>query len=417
MKLAIALLLLAIPGASPEMRYFRYERPLQNLPAQPGQACLPVDAGIFAHAAPQLTDLRLYRDGVETPYAIQQNASAEFGQQTHGPLNLGMRGGRVVFDAALNEPKYSDVELSVSAKDFIATVTVSGSRTQSADAATKLGEYTIFDLTGQKLGRSTILHLPESDFPYLHFSIAGPVPTSAIQGLTVSHQLLNQPKYQAVAQTSQISSTSRATVVEITVPAHVPVDRVVVVPGPQPANFSREVQISVAPLDAGRENPAPPHTSSGTLLRVHSMRDGHRIDSENLTIAAPIWSTLSQSTRYTVMIENGDDPPLSIQSVQLQMLQAEVCFEAAAGANYTLYYGDPVLSAPSYDYATLFTPQAAASQLTAAPEQPNPQYQPRPDQRPLTERYPALLWIGLVAAIALLGLVALRSVKRTTPSS
>jgi hypothetical protein len=415
MKFAIGLLLLAIPAASPEIRYFRYQRTLQNLPAQPGQACLAIDAGIFAHAAPQLADLRLYRDGVETPFAIQQSASAEFGQQTHGPLNLGMRGGKVVFDAALSEPKYSDVELSVSAKDFIATVAVSGSRSESDEGATKLGEYTIFDLTGQKLGRSTVLHLPESDFPFLHFSIAGPVPASAIQGLTVSHQLLNQPRYQVVAQTSQVAHTGRATLVEISVPAHVPVDRVAVNPGPQPANFSREVQISVAALDPDRENPTPPYTSSGTLLRVHSMRDGHRIDSENLTVAAPFWPTLSQPTRYTVMIENGDDAPLQIQSIQLQMLQSGLCFEAAASANYTLFYGDPALSAPNYDYATLFAPQKNAAQLTAEPEQPNPKYQPRPDQRPLTERYPALLWIGLVAAIALLGVIALRALKRTTP--
>jgi hypothetical protein len=326
-----------------------------------------------------------------------------------------MRGGKVVFDAALSEPKYSDVELAVSAKDFIATVTVSGSRSESNEGATKLGEYTIFDLTGQKLGRSIILHLPESDFPYLHFSIAGPISTGAIQGLTVSHQLLNQPKYQAVAQTSQIRVVSRATEVEFSVPAHVPVDRVVVTPGPQPANFSREVQVSVAALNSDQENPAPPHNSSGTLLRIHSMRDGHRIDSENLTIATPFWPTLSQPTRYTVMIENGDDAPLQIQSVQLQMLQSSLCFEVAASANYTLFYGDPALSAPNCDYATLFAQQASAAQLTAAPEQPNPQYQPRPDQRPLTERYPALLWIGLVAAIALLGVIALRALKRTTP--
>jgi len=47
-------------------------------------------------------------------------------------------------------------------------------------------------------------------------------------------------------------------------------------------------------------------------------------------------------------------------------------------------------------------------------EQMNAAYEPRPDERPFTERHPALLWAALVAVIALLGGIALRSVKRTT---
>jgi hypothetical protein len=67
-----------------------------------------------------------------------------------------------------------------------------------------------------------------------------------------------------------------------------------------------------------------------------------------------------------------------------------------------------------YDYATLFAVQADASAATAGPEQANAAYEPRPDERPFTERHPALLWAALVAVIALLGGIALRSVKRTT---
>jgi len=52
---------------------------------------------------------------------------------------------------------------------------------------------------------------------------------------------------------------------------------------------------------------------------------------------------------------------------------------------------------------------------TAGPEKSNAAYEPRPDERPLTERHPALLWAAaLVAVIALLGGIVLRSVKRAT---
>ena len=73
----------------------------------------------------------------------------------------------------------------MTAHDFIATVVVSGSQTETGSAETKLGTYTIFDLTRQKLGRSTVLHLPESDFRYLHFRVVGPISPDNIAGLSV----------------------------------------------------------------------------------------------------------------------------------------------------------------------------------------------------------------------------------------
>jgi hypothetical protein len=118
-----------------------------------------------------------------------------------------------------------------------------------------------------------------------------------------------------------------------------------------------------------------------------------------------------------VTIENGDDPPLDVTSVQLEMAERQLCFEAAAGASYTLYYGDPALSAPHYDYATLFAPEKDAAQATLGPEQRNPEYEARPDQRPFTERHPGLLWAALILVIVVLGWVALRTAKKSGPAT
>jgi len=94
------------------------------------------------------------------------------------------------------------------------------------------------------------------------------------------------------------------------------------------------------------------------------------------------------------------------------MIARNLCFDASPGAVYFLYYGDPVLSPPHYDYAALFTPDKNAAHASLGPSLLNPQYQPRPDTRPFTEKHPMLLWIALLAAISLLGLIALRSAKR-----
>ena len=306
--------------------------------------------------------------------------------------------------------------LRSTAHDFIATVQVSGSQAQADRAETKLGSYTIFDLSRQRLGRSTVLHLPESDFKYLHFRIAGPLSPEAITGLSVVRLPASQPRYVTVAETAQVTRKGHTSVFEFTVPAHVPVDRVVFVPGAKPALFSRDVNIEVEPVLTAPVADAPryPQTvaDSGNLLRVHSAQNGHRIDEERLTIDAPRAEFETQA-KWTIVIDNGDDAPLDVQLVRLQMLERDLCFEAAGSGSYVLYYGDPALAAPRYDYAALFSPQTDAAKAAAGTESANAAYQPRPDERPFTEKHPALLWAALILVIALLGAIAFGSVKRT----
>jgi hypothetical protein len=418
MKSSAILLLFLLADATPEARYFRYQRALANTPSGGGQSCLAVDPAIFAHAAAGLVDLRVYRDGAETPFVLRTNAqqqtTAPNGTQSIALLNPGLRDGHTVFDANMPDGPYSDLDLEVSAQNFIATVTVSGSQAQTGSAATRIGNFTIFDLTSQRLGRSTVLHLPQSDFRYLHFEVNGPITPQSVTGITVPRLVAEQPQYVPVAASSQVIKKGRASVIEFTVPAHVPVDRVRFVLGATPALFSRNVTITATALPvkpATDGAPAPQsYSTQGNLLRVHSVQNGHRIDEEHLEIDTPS-ADFETAATWTITIENGDDAPLSLQSARLEMVERDLCLEAAANARYTLYYGDPALRAPRYDYATLFALQPHPAQLIAGAEAANSGYQSRPDDRPFTERHPALLWLALIAVIALLATVALRTAK------
>jgi hypothetical protein len=421
--------LLAAAAATPQMGFFRYERPIESLPAASGQTRLPLDAGVFSHAAPGLADLRLYQDSTETPFAIHLAAPVEGAEKTIAPLNLGKRAGQTVFDAAMPDGPYGDLKLAVGAQNFIATVAVSGSQAEAGAAETKIGSYTIFDLTRQKLGRSVILHLPDSDFRYLHFRIAGPIQPANVTGLTVGRLPGGDPKYVTVAQSATVTQKGRTSVVEFTVPANVPVDRIVFSPAPEPVNFSRDVTVSIVPVlqrseSDGSDGPdrsdgalgQPSASAFGNLLRLHSVQDGHRIEEEHLVIDAP-GTELNTAAKWRVAIENGDDRPIEFTSVQLQMVERSVCFDSVAGARYSLYYGDPALNAPRYDYAALFSFSRNSGIAAAGDELENPAYRPRPDERPFTEKHPALLWVALIAVIALLGAIALRSAKSAAPPS
>lgn len=414
---AFGLFLLAAPA--PEIRYFHFQRPIQRANDSAGQTCLVVDPGVFAHSSYQLADIRLYQSAAasapaETSYVVRSDVPVVSSDQVLSLLNLGKSGGETAFDVEMPAGRYSDLKLAVNGHDFLATVAVSGSQSQTAASRTSLGSFTIFDLSRQRLGRSTILHLPESDFRYLHFRIAGPVAPDDVTGVSVTRLPRSQPKFVAVAATASSTLKDRNSVIEFVVPAHTPVDRIVFVPGQNPASFSRDVEISATPVARPPANDAaePPQTftAAGNILRVHAIQEGHRIDEEHLSVEAP-QVDFDGSAQWTVTIENHDDPPIQMNSVRLEMLARRLCFDATAGSAYALYYGDSSLGAPIYDYASLFVLQQNPLAAQLGPESGNPAYQPRPDQRPFTEKHPILLWGALILVIASLGVVALRSFK------
>ena len=417
MKALSAILLLAVASAAFNTSFFRYIRPVLGTSQTSSQTCVVLGAGIFAQAAPGLADLRLFRGTTETPYLIRTAVPTQAAEATLTPLNLGVRNGQTSLDLQIPGGEYNDLELNVSAQNFIATVTVSGSQTQGASAETRLGTFTIFDLSAQRLGRSTVLHLPPADLRYLHLRIAGPIKPEQIGGASLWRTSPAQTAFLEVATTSVVKQAGHASVVEFQVPAHVPVDRITFVPGEAPAAFTRDVHITVTPTTLPRtttesDEALQPISFSGNLLRLHRVEDGQKIDEEDLTIPLEA-QTDAVGTKWSVSVENGDDAPLALQSVRLEMQQRTLCFEAAGQASYSVFYGDPGLGSSHYDYAALFTPQPHAVQATMGPEQLNPNFQPRADDRPFTERHPALLWAALLLAIAVLGGVALRSVSNT----
>lgn len=424
MNLRGAFLLLALFAIAPEMQYFHFQRPVSltqpNANAASNQTCVALDATVLAHVEPNYGGLRLYSGRTEVPYAIRQEAGVpEKMLPKIDPLNLGSRGGQTTFDVAMPDGGFADIQLVVSGQNFISTVQVSGSQTQTGSPKTNLGSYTIFDLTNQKLGRSTVLHLPESDFRYLHFAIAAPVTPQQIGGLILENVPQSKPRFMTVAQSSEVAQKGDKTSIQFTVPANVPVDRIEFVPGAEPANFSRDVTVKIAPVPAKTmsDDDIPQSVeATGNLMRLHSMREGHRIDEEHLAIDPPWRNSGSTDSLWTITIDNGDDPPLPLNSVRLEMAERDLCFDAIPGASYTLLYGDPALSAPRYDYARLFVPEADAAQATLGPEAINPQYRARPDARAFTEKHPALLWAALVLVVAVLGFVALRTAKHPTPN-
>jgi hypothetical protein len=211
------------------------------------------------------------------------------------------------------------------------------------------------------------------------------------------------------ASASQFTQRRTDTVAHFDLPERVPIERVSFTLTPDSAgSFSRNV--SIVTHAAGEASSEVADTFTGRIERVRLTRDGREISDTHLTVPATLGANLQSSAVVEVAVHNGDDPPLRLSSVQLEMRQRQICAPVLpAGA--TLVYGDPTLPAPQFDFARTFRPTGAVAVAHLGPERVNPHWRPLLDSRPYTERHPHLLWIGLLAVICSLALVAFRSSK------
>jgi hypothetical protein len=409
------------PVAEPQ--YLRYYRTITLPTGQSqtsGQSCAILDPQIFPHAAASLKDLRLYQNSHEIPYAITLSEPQQPDSDTATIRNLGLRGRSVVFDLEMPPRPYTDVTLNLTGQDFLAIATVSGTRDPNYANQTHLGDFTLFDLTTQHLSRSTTLHLQETDLPYLHIELAvTPAPgdhpftpgMDMVTGVTVPPSREAQSLYTTAASSSAITQRGHHTIATFALPERIPIERVSFDLSPTyKANFSRDVHITDHPINTP-DAPSTSETLVGTILRVHLTQSGREIRQQQLSVPATLGSNMQSAAAVEVAIDNGNDTPLPLTAIRLETRQRNICFDASAAAALTLFYGDPVLPAPQYDYARLFSPSDTTATARLGPEQFNSTFHDRPDSRPLTERYPHLLWIVLLIVICILAIVAIRSSK------
>jgi len=190
----------------------------------------------------------------------------------------------------------------------------------------------------------------------------------------------------------------RDTVLTFAVPENVPVERLKLAIDPAQGNFQREIEM---------QSDARSTAGVGEISRIHMQRNGGKIDVDQT------WLSLSATSQgqLRAVIHNGEDAPLRITRARLQHYERRIYFDCDAGTSVAVYYGDQKLDAPVYDYAKLFQGDVTAGQLQMGAEEANSGYTGRPDDRPWSERHPAVLWAAILAAVAILGGIAVRSLK------
>jgi hypothetical protein len=194
----------------------------------------------------------------------------------------------------------------------------------------------------------------------------------------------------------------KSTTVVCHIPAGVPLERIQFLIPAEQVNFRRNVSVR-----AGRNEIA-----NADISRVRMARGGAQVISEQLSIDLP---GRSDEQDIQIAIANGDDASLPLQSVQGLALERRLYFDPAGRSLLKMYYGDPVMEPPIYDYAKFFHEEANAVEATLGPELRNAEFTPRPDDRPWSERHKWVLWAAMLFAVLILTILAIRGFT-TKPS-
>lgn len=390
---------LAVPNTpEPAIAYFSNVREVHVV--QPDrQNFFIVDEEIWNHSRPDLGDLRLYAGQSPIQYSLSEQRAGISSEEVEAKLlNLGSFAGHTEFDIdAENLSTYDRIRLRLGAKDFVATASVAGSNTLGEKSAIILTPSTLYDFTSQQLGSNFVLKLPPSSFRYLHVKLSSGILPQQVKGAAIFNLREQLASWTKTGSCSAPQQNQRTTVIACSVSPRVPMDRIAFQVAPGQVNFRRTV--SVLDLKGTQE-------ASGEINRVRINRAGTLVNTEELAIGI-----VRLSGQFTITIDNGDNPPLSILEAQPLSLERRIYFDPQGKASLALYYGDEKLSVPVYDYARFFHLETSAAEAQLGTGVHNPLYTGRPDDRPWSDRHMGILWAVMILAVLALSALAVRGLR------
>jgi hypothetical protein len=393
-----------IPSAisqSTDLRYFSTIRGVRVEDAS-RQNYLVLDPEVWQKARPDLADLRLYDGDRQVAYVhMQARGSASTGEHEVKILNLARIGDHAEFDLDMQGvPEYDHVRLKLDARNFVASASIEGrEELKGGKRAPWPTPSTLYDFSTEKLGSNFTIALPAWNYRFVHVKLGREVEPKQVLGAFVANLQERKAAYiPAGACKPASSSDTHQSRFFCDLYANMPVDRVVFSVSPNNANFRRAVVM---------EGENKINLATGEISRIHARRGGQTVASEDVIVRASICTC----KQFTVIVENGDDPSLEIQSIEPQSFQRRLYFDPAGRTNLKLYYGDAKLGSPNYDYAKIFTEEPNAAEASLDSPTANPTSTPRPDDRPWSERHKAMLWIAMVFAVAVLAWLAVRGLR------
>jgi hypothetical protein len=392
---------------------------------RPGRVAVVLDRDVYETARPDLADLRvLDGDDRPVPYLLERVSEGPPDLKRPVLLNRGfVRGRSATVTLDFEGPVLKrDLHLSLSGDNFRRRVIVEGKGRHDDTWTTITDTAYVFavpaaTLAGQALEgaaarRYETVALPENNQQFLRVTVLkGEDETGEVEIREVRAGTAAARRPREVALAPRLVRTEdierRETLLTLDLGARRQPFRAVALEVADP-RFFRGVTLEARPDPSPSAPPGTPPPAWSTLgeCAIYRYREADRMV-EGLRLEVP-----GRERTIRLRIHNRDDAPLEVRGVSVGVPVERLAFEAAPATRYRLRYGAAGLGAPAYDLprtvgdAALWTANAAEATL-----QPPVRLRAVEDLPPWTERHPALLWVGLVTAVVVLGLVTRRALR------
>jgi hypothetical protein len=382
----------------------------------PGPVAVALDADVYDRARRDLADLRIVDDrGGQVPY-LRPGMDDGAALPTREPviLNRGfVRGLNASLTLDFGGPtRKSALTLSLPGDNFRRRVTVEGRHEPDAAWTTLVESAYVFAVPGPPPARYETVAMPENDFARLRVTVFRAPDDPAVLEIrkawisAAGGSAPEMPVARAWFSRAEDQRTGE-TVLTIELGARFqPLGGLVLEVGDR--RFFREVVVEARrpPLDDRQRPAVVPVWMPIASAAVYRYEEGGRAR-ERLRVDAA-----GREQALRVRIRNGGDRPLDIRALTVRAPVERLGFEAQPERRYWLEYGVPGRAMPSYDLARTVGDHAAwvAAARPAGLGHPQPRGSDDVD-RPWTERHPALLWAGLLAAVLALGALTWRALR------
>lgn len=386
----------AIARADFDPAHWQFRRAISLDKAAP-VASFIVDYTIYQGSRARLSDLRVLRDGIETPYLVRTlSGSREERELRPALLNKAVVPGTGL-EATLDlsaHPTHNRLRISTRQKNFKQRVRIETSDDGRTWAIARDDGY-VFDFSqGDRQLSALTVDYPVSTRRFVKLTIVGWTDAEYLDSAWLTYYTSTSGVADPLATiagtaTEDLKTQSTLLTGDIGFDG-LPHDRLQILV--DPGLFYRTVEIETS---SDAKNWA--FAGQGVISRT--------AEREETILYFP-----EQWERYVrVRILNHDNPPLHVRSVILSAYRRQVEFPAAATGQYSIYYGNPDAKQPVYDFAHTVPQGAEPMDAKLAAEQPNPQYQkPKPPETPWTDRHPTVLYVILIAAIVVMGAAAVK---------
>jgi hypothetical protein len=366
-----------------------------------------LDADIYKHASKDLSDLRILGinakgDTIEAPYILKNYSDEEdISTITCKPYNKVNNGtGFYASFKVPNKAFISSCKLLFANINYDWLIQLEGS-TDETNWFTITEDQRIINIDKETIEFDhSILEFEPTNYSYYRIWVKNPTEKVTLESVTITTSTptpITKPTYK-ISPKFKVENKNKTTYIEIKLPAPVPIHSFSIKFN-ENIDFYRPATISYGSIDSNKTDDGFTERFENETSTIFTSTD------KNSIILGP-----SITDHIVIAIENGDNMPLEIGSIELNALNYKLITRISKSANYALYYGNNELYFPQYDIVQFEeTIPTNLKEITLSDEVSIERQQPLVSNKPISKVW---LWVIMCVLIGIMFFFSVKMLKK-----